>query len=1061
MKSLTIIILSLLLFLTKGDGQERPSITEDRDKIILRNSYLQLEIAKSTGEILSFFPLRATTVINLLTNSAYVIFTDQRDNSQYRQSDGKISNFSTANYLDSVKVIFEINFSGKLPKSQYRLQINYTLDNQALRWDVMLKTNLPRAWEAVIDFSFPVITKMSYAFWTDASAPFKLPIMRSVVYRKRGGVILGGCVIPVLILYNDTIDIGLSLVSPFELKKPGLQWQMRNDSLNISNYHLRLSKNHPAQTGIYIVPHQGDWRSGLFWLYNKYPAYFNPFNQKIWENEGWFMMVDPEWSSASLAKLAHQEVAWVEFHTHFPFLGLYAPALKDSWFIISDREGITYHQWQKDSVSKRIPHTGYKKNQKLLDTLLNHNIQPYIYFQSFEGWKEYAKKHFSNDIAIGAKNETLAAWINCYLMNPDPKRKWGKHIISQIKRLLKHYPKAAGIFYDRDDYCDYDYAHNDGITMIKNKPVYMLGFAQEQINDSILNEVHQLGKGVWTNGPTSVEVCKGMDGIMSENLTQASYLQYLGIARPLILLPYDTLPQQTEDKLKTALWTGHLPSIAWHRAHPRCLEIDERYRPLFSQYKSKKWVLYPKALQLPKGVKGNIFQKPDSDYLIALVDRNKYLTNSDPFQYNVETKIQLPDFSEIKYCYLFSGDYKGVHQIPIYNNLIKLPALRTTALLQLAKKPRYSITKTSSPVLTRGELTKLEFNIQNLDQAEMNYTVELVTPFVTGKESFSLTPMETYKMGLKFKVPKDFALGETTLKVIIEKPRCDTLIFSAWVVDLVQFQLPQKLFIHHALGDSFPFTLTNNTNRELKVKLKGSLIEGRGRLKLSAQNLILKPWEAKPLVLNIITEQETGKIQLVAKTENSTIEVISSVKKAMVFETDNYFYDDFSSGNMASWDTFGTWQIVNGMAQGKGIRHWAVKKGEFKDFQFQVNTKLLGSTNPAVDWLKSYIYFRVQDLGNFYRYGILFDNLTLYKRVKYKWYRLGQFRFEPKKNIWYNLSVEAKGKDLICYLDGEPVIRVQDTTFSSGGIGLGVFEDEMVNYYDDVLVRPLPLTTKQ
>jgi len=696
----------------------------------------------------------------------------------------------------------------------------------------------------------------------------------------------------------------------------------------------------------------------------------------------------------------------------------------------------------------------------VIDFLLDHNIQSYLYFQSFEARQEYAKNYFPQAIALGVNNETLPAWRSCYLMNPDPKWQWGKHCLAQIEKVLENYPKAAGIFYDRADYCDYDYAHNDGITMIDNNPVYMLGFAQAKISDLIVNRVHRLNKGVWANGPTSIEVCRGIDGIMSENLYQAPYLQYLGINRPLILLPSDTTPQQTEAKLKTALWTGHLPSIAWHRANQKCQAIDNHYRSLFSLYKGKKWILYPNALQLPEGIKGNIFLSANSDYLIALVDQAKYATKSDPFRYDLWARISLPDLKDLRYCYFLSGDYYGINQDSIYSNNgieIRIPAQLTTTLIQLAKEPRYEITRTSSPVLLRGEPARFEFSIQNINYREKTgYAILLQTPFGTKADSFSLEPSQSERIDMAIKIPKNFPLGETIIRVIINRPRIDTIIFSGWVVDLVQFQLPEKIFVHLAFGEVIPFSLVNNTPRAIKVRLAGDFKEGRGKVKLSTQDLILKPLETKELTAEIVARSETGKVQLQARLEDRVIETTSLITRTMLFDSNDYFYDDFATGNMDKWDTtIGTWEVNNGIAQGSGLWHLARVKGYWQDFEFQVNTKILGSRNLAVDWLKSQIFFRVQDEGNFYRFGIQGEAVMLYKRVQNKWYFLGSYQFNPQKDVWYNLKVAVSGDKIRCFLDGELVISVKDNTFKSGGIGIGVLEDEMVNCYDDIVIRPI------
>jgi hypothetical protein len=1097
---LGVVVLSIILsLLNQGYGQPNwPILYETHDEIIMQNSWVVVKLSKNTGGISSFIYWNSETAMELLTDTGYITIRDKRDTVEYRQSAGEVANIDTSSYPpDSVRAVFDINF-GLPPPAEYpySIRIIYTLGVQAFHWDAELQTDLTPDREANIDFSIPVIANMDYAFWTKDGAPFKLPITRTVRYRKLWDV---WTVVPTIILFNDTSNVGLSFVSPFELRKPGLDWKIKSDSFIISNYYLRLSNNHPCSAAVYIVPHEADWRPGLAWIYDKYPDYFNPVSQTVLDGEGWYTQCGVVIPDSEMAKDSSRGVTWAEFGG-IPFLGLYAPA-KNSWMIITDKDdSITYDMWNNDESIPGVSWTSHDTINAVISRWDNHGIQTYIYFESFESWKEYTNRFFPGQFATDADKETpLPAWKYCYLMNPDPDGLWGEHIVRQIDSLLIKYPNVNGIFYDRDDYCDYDYNHSDGVTMIGPDSAYMLGFALEKMNKIILDTVHNHGKGVWTNGPTSVEVCKDMDGIMSEAPYQAPCLQYLGINRPLIYLPYDTIPQQTEEKLKTALWTGHFPSIAWwYRAKPECWGIDSNYRPLFSLYKGKKWVLYPHALQLPEGIKGNIFQTPapNSDYLVAMIDPERYSskiypeTTHDIFRYDRLAKVQVPGNNEIKYCYLLSGDYRGVNQDSIHRNPaqarieITPAAHRVSSLIQLSKEPMYEITRTSSPVLTRGDSGKFEVKVHNLSsEGEKSYDILLVTPF--GEESFpfSLPPERCTIIGMSFEVDTHHPLGEDTMKVI-ERIRDSTVVFTSWIVDLLTFQLPEKLFIHSGkcgdtlAGDTIPFILVNNTERTLNVTLKGSLMQGSDSIRFGTapyqltRDVVLNPLEDTGLLVYIAPEREvdTVKILAIVSAENDTVYAIRPVERSMD-TLEALFYDDFSSGSMDKWDTtFGIWVVdtISGVAKGSGPMHMALKYDTnepepWTDFEFQVNTKLGSSAKPWVDWIKSFIYFRVQNESTYYRFGIAqgFKAISLFKRVNDNWSLLSSCDFNVKKDVWYNLRVEVGGAEgqnnIKCFLDGNLVINVTDTdtilTSVRGGIGIGVTEDDYVNYYDDVVVR--------
>jgi len=83
--------------------------------------------------------------------------------------------------------------------------------------------------------------------------------------------------------------------------------------------------------------------------------------------------------------------------------------------------------------------------------------------------------------------------------------------------------------------------------------------------------------------------------------------------------------------------------------------------------------------------------------------------------------------------------------------------------------------------------------------------------------------------------------------------------------------------------------------------------------------------------------------------------------------------------------------------------------------------------------------------------------LVLYRRDgENKWIWLGSYEFQPQKDVWYNLAVKVQGNWIRCFINGEQVIALIDTKYNSGGIGMGVNEDNMTNYYDDIVVRPIP-----
>jgi hypothetical protein len=167
--------------------------------------------------------------------------------------------------------------------------------------------------------------------------------------------------------------------------------------------------------------------------------------------------------------------------------------------------------------------------------------------------------------------------------------------------------------------------------------------------------------GVFTNVPTSVEVTKHIDGIMCETNRVAACLQYLGLTRPMVLLPYffesssyDTTPRETEEKIKTALSMGYYPSLTF--GDDACKMIDARYRSLFDLMKDREWVLSPRPVTLHDGMQGNIFRTPNQEYLVTVVDSSKSVVAGDAATRDVMVEINVLDAESIRHCHVFSGD---------------------------------------------------------------------------------------------------------------------------------------------------------------------------------------------------------------------------------------------------------------------------------------------------------------------------------------------------------------------------------------------------------------------
>jgi hypothetical protein len=1012
---------ALILLITLSSSNDSRYLFETNHQFTLRNSSIEVTISKESGFITSIL----VNGKNTLASNCALDIINRPPNAPIsarlvRKSDA---------YPNQASVSF--TYQGK----DREIEIQYTIDTIALIWKAIVTNQKNIDQDIDLGFKLPMTRSMNKLFYPGIDQALDLDVSSHVIFAYRNHFY-----IPVVTGYSPIQDWGISIVAPFEIPKPGLQISVEKKEITVSYQHLRCKPRHKTTVAIEIIPHKPDWRPALGYILKKYPEYFYPAIDNMNVNEGWFYLSFPFVNEKKMQELETRGTSWVELHEYFPFYGLYAPD-EEEWTIVIDSDDLSLDRWRKGNKDRD---NGYKYMNDLIDQWHKHGVRVYLYFQSFEAWHQYAKAYFPDDIALDRNGNALASWKFTSLMNPDPANKWGKHVLSQASELLRQYPHIDGIFYDRMDYHGYDFAHTDDVTLIDGEPAFMLGFAQERISEKLYEFFHTRGLGVWGNGPTSIEVCQNLDGIMAEkSLRNLTKLQYLGLVRPIIYLPYDNLPIETEQKLKNALICGAFPAVSF--GGERCQNLERKYAPLYQLIKNRTWVLEPSPIILPENVQGNIFKDPKGDYIVVIISEDKSQLPPHPFQHDLNITVHLSDLSDIKYAYLLSGDWTGINQLPIVRRggdlQIKIPCFLASAMILLSRERRYNLVRISSPVLVRGSSARIVFQRSDNHSTKITLSTPWQKEWVMAKDTVEFA----------INVPA-LQEGERQMEVGYDNR---TNIFSCWVVDPVSISPTQDIYIHHLDGDSIRFDFVNNTENELELELSAFFKTGSGQI-VTPGPFRLGPFQ-NAMRNFFIRAASDGMIQVKATFEGHEI-IEEFAVSGRPFDLENsLFYEDFRN-NMQNWIVHsGTWKVSNGTANGQGKSHFVyITKSDWRNYSYELTTRCLGSKNPQVNWLKTYLFFRVQDANNFYRFGIHGDAgvVDLYKCVKGKWNRIKGTTFTPEKNSWYTFKISTKGSSITGYIDGKKILEAQDSTFLDGGIGFGVMEDDMECEYKEIVLQP-------
>ncbi len=174
------------------------------------------------------------------------------------------------------------------------------------------------------------------------------------------------------------------------------------------------------------------------------------------------------------------------------------------------------------------------------------------------------------------------------------------------------------------------------------------------------------------------------------------------------------------------------------------------------------------------------------------------------------------------------------------------------------------------------------------------------------------------------------------------------------------------------------------------------------------------------------------------------------------------FTDDFESktiGESASnWLTvLGTWEVISGKSykvNNAGIA--TVGNDSWTDYSFE--SKLKVDNWNTTGYRSVGIMPRYQDINNYYYFQYYHNDGKFYisKKVNGNWTNLANYNVTFNTGQFYTFKVEVAGASIICYLDGQEIMNVTDSQFSSGKAAIqgcdnpGTFDDvnitELITY---------------
>lgn len=565
------------------------------------------------------------------------------------------------------KNIYAIVISKRFQGAVFTINEEWTVTDDELLWKIMVildQDEKPRSIKIRQFIPYPTNEPYRWNVWT-AQQHFPKELVRVAKSSMVYGDICCGTVIPLLALYSERLEIGMSIAKPFGLKIP--RWTMifdgyRGGGVTIESGCMKLSNDHAANTALLLHPYAGGcWRPALGYLVQKYPSYFKAGLTDASERlDGGFLIGNPSTTETQMQLAQTYNAKAAEIHHHYRYYGHYFPD-RGTWRTI---EGNPIRNAIRQNVRS------VKAIRQSLQQFNSHQIKPLLYIQlAGDGYRPYVEKKFPESIALNIDGQRMGQnHYNVWMMNSDISLPFGEFIHEELERFFRLYPDAGGLFWDQPCYDDIDSAHHDELTMVDNKPMYRLAFCYEAHRDYMVREAHKRNMIISANGVLYIELCEGIDQIMAEGVSWvADVVQYECVARPMLFYHYFKNADDVEEMFQKCLIAG-----ATGYTVPDCLlkpELDllfRSYTPLVYLLSGRTWLFEPRPLELPRCVDGNIFSKEDGSLYITLVSKGQSLLGTPmPQQLTFKVRSKLVHHTRSVSCWGLSGK-----EMPISYQLI-------------------------------------------------------------------------------------------------------------------------------------------------------------------------------------------------------------------------------------------------------------------------------------------------------------------------------------------------------------------------------------------------------
>jgi len=592
----------------------------------------------------------------------------------------------------SDKGLKRLSFRKTYRGAPFDIRTELTVKPDAIRWDNVLALKPGAEQRSVqLEYALPIFRSVNgghyprgWQVWTALEdAPFAFGHVGGWGHSQASWYVHkfpycsvnagAGIGLPLMDIFNTAYDFGLALIAPLDLVKTELVFAVdkENSELRLAYHNLGLRPGTKSATSLLLVPHRGDWRVALNWLHKRHRSYFTPNNPKIVEQEGTMYYGMPTSERTVKSWVKTMGLKWTEI-LYNPSFGDYVPAAQ---------------VWDFDMLCtpkhpERIIRGISKDDVRCyLRVLKRHGVASFVYYNYGECDRARALREFP-ECVLHNDHGIQGAWVfpdrkrSNVLMNPDPASRWGKFILRQADELFDTYRDLDGFFIDQVCYHNYDYARDDGRSLVENRPVYDTHAASCRMMARVARILKRRDKTCFINGPYNIEVMRDADGVMSEgSVAGLAKYSYMCLEKPVMILTYGVEGPAFERVLKYCLKYGAFPSTPWHHANafnpplrpaPGMLALYRKYLPLLETLRGRKWVLASNPVSFPTGLDGNIFEARNGGYVLPFFATEKLtIDRSAVAAQQRVVSVRVPGAARIRSAQWQSVDFTGTRRLPV------------------------------------------------------------------------------------------------------------------------------------------------------------------------------------------------------------------------------------------------------------------------------------------------------------------------------------------------------------------------------------------------------------